>query len=743
MTGGWMPAEEDKTPYWECAFTESVNNQKKTFYAEVKGAVTQGLDGYHDRNDAKRWTTEYQIKYELASGDMMYITDKDGSPATFKANFDKDTPIINTFPYPVLTKRIRIYLTKWHGKTGALRAEFIGCKSGCIKSLGVCQDSVVNGEQPINTVSNDQMTASSEQPGAEAFLGRISYKHQRHSPTPRDKKTWQVYVQTKNWDSSKQSCGTQPGGVGVLGTIANDQENDRLVNQLRSQNTPADACWWIGLRRYSNVYFWDDGSELTYQNWLSSDEQKNPCVCISVKDNYKWVSMDCATPHQYVCQRTESGHVWLAGYDTANEWLMVDLGHIMKVNGIFTQGAPEEDAWVESYEMSFSDKNRDDWNTYMDHDGLSPVKFTGNKDRYTISEGVLRQPVTARYIKISPKSWYTKIALRIDIIGCKGGERVGCNDDGNSYAEHGDSFTIDCPGGCNKVTPTHVWGTHTYRMSSSICQAAIHDGKVAPDNGGSLMFNFVNFVDETFVGSLQHGIQSDDADKEDLAMVFGNGHLGCEDGWFQFRSSCYYLPRNSELHKTNWEEARVACQKLNGDLVSINDKAENDFLYSQTRSGFDFNNVWIGLSDVGHMYWYSTWVDQSPTTFTYWERNKPDRRLKESCVVAYRATWYWGDKSCGDKFNYVCERPAVLTDHIATEPGCEAGWYSFGDRCYRFVMQNKIQFWALEYCRDLGGQLATIYNDGVNAFVNSKINELAADDPVSRNISFSTCGLIA
>jgi len=69
----------------------------------------------------------------------------------------------------------------------------------------------------------------------------------------------------------------------------------------------------------------------------------------------------------------------------------------------------------------------------------------------------------------------------------------------------------------------------------------------------------------------------------------------------------------------------------------------------------------------------------------------------------------------------------VLTDHIATEPGCDAGWYSFGDRCYKFVMQNKIQFWALEYCRDLGGQLATVYNDQVNAFINAKINEKSSD----------------
>ena len=83
------------------------------------------------------------------------------------------------------------------------------------------------------------------------------------------------------------------------------------------------------------------------------------------------------------------------------------------------------------------------------------------------------------------------------------------------------------------MTPTHVWGTQSYRMSSSICQAAIHDGKVVPGNGGSVQFSFVKMVDQKFKGSINHGITSNDADKEDRAMVFGSGHLGCEDGWFQ------------------------------------------------------------------------------------------------------------------------------------------------------------------------------------------------------------------
>ena len=52
--------------------------------------------------------------------------DNDGNIITFNANFDKDTAVTNTFPYVILTKRIRIYPTKWNKNRAALRVEFIG-----------------------------------------------------------------------------------------------------------------------------------------------------------------------------------------------------------------------------------------------------------------------------------------------------------------------------------------------------------------------------------------------------------------------------------------------------------------------------------------------------------------------------------------------------------------------------------------------------------------------------------------
>ena len=61
--------------------------------------------------------------------------------------------MVNNLPYTILTKRVRILPTQWKGKTAALRAEFIGCKNGCLKSLGVAQNPPSSG-QVINNVAD-------------------------------------------------------------------------------------------------------------------------------------------------------------------------------------------------------------------------------------------------------------------------------------------------------------------------------------------------------------------------------------------------------------------------------------------------------------------------------------------------------------------------------------------------------------------------------------------------------------
>ncbi|XP_045070730.1 C-type lectin domain family 4 member E-like, partial [Coregonus clupeaformis] len=105
--------------------------------------------------------------------------------------------------------------------------------------------------------------------------------------------------------------------------------------------------------------------------------------------------------------------------------------------------------------------------------------------------------------------------------------------------------------------------------------------------------------------------------------------LGCFDGWRKFVCSCYFL---STEEKT-WEESRQDCLKRGADLVIINSREEQEFVFNLS------NGVWIGLTEsVTEGTW--RWVDGTPlTTPRYWGAGQPDNggqfSGQEDCVEIY------------------------------------------------------------------------------------------------------------
>ena len=66
--------------------------------------------------------------------------------------------------------------------------------------------------------------------------------------------------------------------------------------------------------------------------------------------------------------------------------------------------------WVSSYYVSYS------------QDGISWVEistpFEGNDGKFITKTNVLPDNIDARYIRLSPNSWNTQIAMRFDVTGC-------------------------------------------------------------------------------------------------------------------------------------------------------------------------------------------------------------------------------------------------------------------------------------------------------------------------------------
>ncbi|XP_030643691.1 C-type lectin domain family 4 member M-like [Chanos chanos] len=113
----------------------------------------------------------------------------------------------------------------------------------------------------------------------------------------------------------------------------------------------------------------------------------------------------------------------------------------------------------------------------------------------------------------------------------------------------------------------------------------------------------------------------------------------------------------------NWAQSRQDCRGKGGDLVIINSREEQWFLYS-LRVKF-----WIGLTDEDtEREW--KWVDGTPLHTGYWRNGEPNNggasRHKENCVelttmAAMTGDYFrsWNDLPCNQQLNWVCEKALV------------------------------------------------------------------------------------
>ena len=112
---------------------------------------------------------------------------------------------------------------------------------------------------------------------------------------------------------------------------------------------------------------------------------------------------------------------WSAGANDQNQWLELDLGLIMPVAGVMTQGRrttsiyyanANSDQWVTKYKVSVSQ----DGNSWQPVDGGR--EFDGNNDGETHVKRLFASTVQARYVRIMPTAWQNHITMRAAAVVC-------------------------------------------------------------------------------------------------------------------------------------------------------------------------------------------------------------------------------------------------------------------------------------------------------------------------------------
>ena len=81
--------------------------------------------------------------------------------------------------------------------------------------------------------------------------------------------------------------------------------------------------------------------------------------------------------------------------------------------------------------------------------------------------------------------------------------------------ETGKTYKFECPSGGKESS---VWGTDTYTLDSSICNAAVHAGKLKSESGGPVTIE-LRPGEASYKGTTRNGIKSYDYDRYEQSFV--------------------------------------------------------------------------------------------------------------------------------------------------------------------------------------------------------------------------------
>jgi len=119
---------------------------------------------------------------------------------------------------------------------------------------------------------------------------------------------------------------------------------------------------------------------------------------------------------------------------------------------------------------------------------------------------------------------------------------------------------------------------------------------------------------------------------------------GIVAGPFQYEGNTYYV-----LEEATWTESGAAARAMGGHLITINDAAENEWVFQNiTPHSTSHNGIWIGLNDEAvEGRW--VWSSGQPVDYTNWLPGEPNGRTGENWVhlypVGHNEASFWNDNS--------------------------------------------------------------------------------------------------
>ncbi|XP_055791991.1 EGF-like repeat and discoidin I-like domain-containing protein 3 isoform X2 [Salvelinus fontinalis] len=125
------------------------------------------------------------------------------------------------------------------------------------------------------------------------------------------------------------------------------------------------------------------------------------------------------TPNRARLDNQAKVNAWTAATNDQNQWIQVDLLVPTKVTGVVTQGAKDfgRVQFVRSYKLAYSNDGLR-WTTYQDQTQHKDKVFQGNVENDTHRKNSVQPPIYGRFLRLIPWSWYGRITLRMELLGC-------------------------------------------------------------------------------------------------------------------------------------------------------------------------------------------------------------------------------------------------------------------------------------------------------------------------------------
>jgi Ca2+-binding RTX toxin-like protein len=227
---------------------------------------------------------------------------------------------------------------------------------------------------------------------------------------------------------------------------------------------------------------------------------------------------------------------------------------------------------------------------------------------------------------------------------------------------------IGATGQVNIIDASTATGTATINANLATQSLIVNTGVAIPSTLSFTVTNFVNVI-----GAANNDTITGDNGNNNLMGNGGNDSLnggGGDDQIFGDVSVPYFTYNGKFYLLSNaatWKEAQAQAVSLGGNLVTVNDATENQFLVN-TFGGTE--QLWIGLTDEVVEGQFK-WVNGEAVTYTNWLINQPDNfGGNEDYVHLNGATaGQWNDNTSSIIFRGIIEIANPSNDTIIGSAG--------------------------------------------------------------------------